>query len=164
MSPATDTTLVSSIILPTYKRPLEAPWPPAVGPIETLHLCAVRLSCLEKVGSAMVTLRASQGQTEARKPITATNEGLPFQTCLYLRSDCSAVVTLSATAAEDVILGLFIRGVGEKTGRCAWRGNVTFSVGATVWWDCDRAGERNMQHIPSARRARASDLFRINVL
>lgn len=53
MSPATDTTLVSSIILPTYKRPLEAPWPPAVGPIETLHLCAVRLSCLEKVGSAI---------------------------------------------------------------------------------------------------------------
>lgn len=31
MSPATDTTLVSSIILPTYKRPLEAPWPPRCG-------------------------------------------------------------------------------------------------------------------------------------
>lgn len=122
MSPATDTTLVSSIILPTYKRPLEAPWPPAVGPIETLHLCAVRLSCLEKVGSAMVTLRASQGQTEARKPITATNEGLPFQTCLYLRSDCSAVVTLSATAAEDVILGLFIRGVGGGNGKMRLEG------------------------------------------
>lgn len=85
-----------------------------MGPIETLHLCAVRLSRLEKVGSAMVTLRASQGQKEARKPITETNEGLPSQTCLYLRSDCSAVVTLSATTAEDVILGLFIRGVEKK--------------------------------------------------
>lgn len=60
-------TSVSSVavtaLLPTCKGPLEAPRPPlALGPIERLHLYSVRLSCLEKVGSAMVTLRASQGQ------------------------------------------------------------------------------------------------------
>lgn len=35
---------------------------PALGPIERLHLYPVRLSRSEKVGSAMVTQRASQGQ------------------------------------------------------------------------------------------------------
>lgn len=163
MSPATDTTLVSSIILPTYKRPLEAPWPPAVGPIETLHLCAVRLSCLEKVGSAIYAACVSRAnrseETDHSNKWRSTFPDLPVSSLWLLC--CSHAVCHSSRGCYSRFI---YKGSGGKTGRCAWRGNVTFSVGATVWWDCDRAGERNMRHIPSARRARASDLFRINVL
>lgn len=52
----------ATVLFPTCKGPLEAPRSPTVGPVETQHLYPVRLSRLEKVGSAMVTLRASQGQ------------------------------------------------------------------------------------------------------
>lgn len=52
----------ATALCPTCTRSLEAPPPPTPGPEETLHLYAVRLSRLEKVGSAMVTPPASQGQ------------------------------------------------------------------------------------------------------
>ena len=83
--------------------------PPPPGPTDTPHLYSVRLSRLEKVGSAMVTLRASQGQRKWGKRSqqhmnTATVPDLSV--CVSVLLGCSS----AAMSVRDVIPGLFIRG------------------------------------------------------
>lgn len=121
MSPATDTTLVSSIILPTYKRPLEAPWPPAVGPIETLHLCAVRLSCLEKVGSAIYAACVSRAnrseETDHSNKWRSTFPDLPVSSLWLLC--CSHAVCHSSRGCYSRFI---YKGSGGKNGKMRLEG------------------------------------------
>lgn len=121
MSPATDTTLVSSIILPTYKRPLEAPWPPAVGPIETLHLCAVRLSCLEKVGSAIYAACVSRAnrseETDHSNKWRSTFPDLPVSSLWLLC--CSHAVCHSSRGCYSRFI---YKGSGGENGKMRLEG------------------------------------------
>lgn len=118
-------TPVSSVMLPTCKGPLEAHWPPAVGPIETLHLHAVRLSRLEKVGSAMVTLRASQGQNKRgnrsqQQMETSTFPDLrvsPYWLLCWLCCSCSA-----CHSSQGCYSRIIYKGSGEKNGKMRLEG------------------------------------------
>ncbi len=101
-----------SVLSGTCKGPLEAPWPPTSGPIETLHLYPVRLSCLGKVGSAMVTLRASQGQRKwgnRSQQLMKTPTFPDLSVCLRT-VPCRLGCSCTSASVQDVILGVFIRG------------------------------------------------------
>lgn len=114
-----------------HTGPTEAPWSPTVGPIETLHLYPARLSVGKKLTAPWPCwLRASQGQSKWKSQQTA--------------SPALRVSDHGHSAMyKDQILAGFPKGVKKKkTGRCACGGNVTFSFGATVWWDRDRASQR----------------------
>lgn len=78
----------------------------------------------------------------------------PLRICLSTAAP-PTLPALVLPCREDVILAVF------RGGWCAWRGNVTFSGGATAWRHRDRVWSRNMRHRSSAGRTKASDLRRI---